>query len=122
MYSTQVLDHFRAPHGAGALPDADALGRAENPVCGDVLELGLRVAGGVIVEARFRAQGCVPLIACGSRLTDMARGLTLAEAAALAPRVLADSLGGLPAGSAHAAQLAVEALRAAVRSVGARAA
>jgi nitrogen fixation NifU-like protein len=120
MYSTQVLAHFRQPHSPGALSDADAVGRAENPVCGDVLELSLRIVGGTIVEARFRAQGCVPVIACGSRITDMARDLTPAQAALLTPHAIVESLGGLPEGSAHAAQLAIEALRTALRSAGAR--
>jgi nitrogen fixation NifU-like protein len=105
MYSTQVLAHFRQPHSPGALSDADAVGRAENPVCGDVLELSLRIVGGTIVEAR---------------ITDMARDLTPAQAALLTPHAIVESLGGLPEGSAHAAQLAIEALRTALRSAGAR--
>jgi nitrogen fixation NifU-like protein len=116
MRSTAVLDHFRRPHSAGVLPDADAIGRAENPVCGDVLELSLRFAGGVIAEARFRAQSCVEAVACASHLTDLVQGLAPEQARALTAAALTESLGGLPEGSAHAAQLAIAALRAALRS------
>jgi len=114
MYSPAVLDHFRSPHSAGVLPGADAIGRAENPVCGDVLEISLRLAGGVIAEARFRAQSCVTAMACASHLTELLRGLSPAGALAITPSALGQSLGGLSESSSHGAQLAVDALRAAL--------
>ena len=116
MHSPSVLAHFRQPRGAGPLPGANAVGRAENPICGDVLEVSLRLEGGVIAEARFRAQSCVATIACASHLTDRIGGLSTAQALAITAASLTETLGGLPDASAHAAQLAIDALGAAVRA------
>lgn len=116
MYSAMLLDHFENPRNVGEVKDAVTRVCVENPVCGDVLELSLRVEAGRIVEARFRAKGCVPSIACGSALTELALGRTLNEAAALLGKDLIAAVGGVPEASTHAAALAVEALRKAVES------
>ncbi len=110
MYSPQILDHFEHPRNVGELDHPDAAAQLENPACGDILKLSLKIAGGRIVAARFRAKGCVPAIACASRLTEMIQERTLAEARRLRHEDLIASLGGLPAASSHAAHLAVETL------------
>jgi nitrogen fixation protein NifU and related proteins len=110
MYSSQVLEHFRNPRNSGELPDANAVARVENPVCGDILELSLRVEQQIIVEVRFLAKGCVSTIACASRLTEMIRGVSLKDALAISRESVVESLGGLPEGSSHAAQLSLDAL------------
>ncbi len=117
MYSPQILDHFEHPRNVGAVEQPDASAHVENPACGDVLELTLNIDGGRIVEARFRAKGCVPAIACGSQLTEMLRDRTVAEARALRREDLVEALGGLPQASTHAGQLAIDALGAALKNV-----
>src|SRR5579862_5843232 len=59
MYSDKVLDHFQNPRNAGTLDAATATISVENPVCGDILELSVRMDEGQIAEARFRTRGCV---------------------------------------------------------------
>ncbi len=115
MYSAAVLDHFEHPRNAGELSTANAGARVENPDCADILELALRIEDGTIREARFLAKGCVPAIACGSVLTTLLIGRDCTHALALQPDDLQDALGGLPRESSHAAQLAIEACRAALR-------
>jgi len=112
MYSPQLLDHFEHPRNAGDLADADARVRVENPACGDVLELAARLRGGRIEAIRFRAKGCVPAMACGSLLTELVLGRTLAEAKVISKVTVENEIGGVPEASGHAAQLAVDALRA----------
>lgn len=112
MYSPQVLDHFQNPRNAGEVAHPDARVRLENPACGDILELTLRVDGGSIAEIRFRAKGCVPAMACGSLLTTMVAGKTLDDARAVSWEELVREIGGLPEASGHAGHLAVDALRA----------
>jgi nitrogen fixation NifU-like protein len=116
MYSQLVLDHFEHPRNGGELPDANAVARLDNPMCGDVLEVSLRLEEGVIAEVRFRAKGCVPTIACASRLTEMVQGLTVDEALVIRRDAIIESLDGLPPASHHAAQLAVDALRASLQA------
>jgi nitrogen fixation NifU-like protein len=115
MYSAQVLDHFENPRNVGEIGDADAGAELENPVCGDVMRLSLRIAGERVVEARFKAKGCVATIACGSMMTEAIRGETLVQARGVSRERISLMLGGLPQASEHAAQLAVDVLRAALR-------
>jgi|SRR5271165_4584511 len=117
MYSPQVLDHFEHPRNAGDLSDADARVRVENPVCGDILELSIKVADGRIEEVRFLAKGCVPAMACGSLITEMIAGKTINEAGAIGKEEVVKEIGGLPEASGHAAQLAVDAVRAALQKL-----
>lgn len=114
MYTDLVLDHFRHPRNVGRVDAANAAGRAENPGCGDEVEVSLRVLGDFIAEARFCARGCVATIACGSRLTQLVHGRPVQEALRIDRATLLEALGGLPAASAHAAQLSLDALHAAL--------
>lgn len=115
MYSAQLLDHFQNPRHAGEIPDADASAEIENPVCGDVIRLNLKVQNGRIARVAFKAKGCVPAMACGSALADLVYGSTLTEARKLRREDLVAAVGGLPPASAHAAQLALDALSAALK-------
>ena len=117
MYSAQVLDHFEHPRNVGELADASAVVQLENPACGDVMKLGLRVEGDRIVDVRFRAKGCVPAIACGSALTEMIAGRTINEARAVRRIQLVMKLGGLPSASLHASHLAIDTLAAALNKL-----
>lgn len=118
MYSAQVLDHFQNPRNAGDVVAADAVAEMENPVCGDVLRLSVKMDSGRIAEIRFKAKGCVPAIACASALTELARGKTVNEARALDRDLLIAAVGALPQASTHAAQLALDVLSAAMRQLG----
>ncbi|MGA3056096.1 MAG: iron-sulfur cluster assembly scaffold protein [Candidatus Korobacteraceae bacterium] len=118
MYSPQLLDHFERPRNSGELPDADAQVRIENPACGDILELAIRMDAGRIGEIRFRAKGCVPAMACASAMTELAKGRSRQEARAIGKADIVDAVGGVPPASGHAAQLAIDALTAALQKLG----
>jgi nitrogen fixation protein NifU and related proteins len=117
MYSPQLLDHFQNPRNVGEIAGADARAEIENPVCGDVVRLTLKADAGKIAEVRFKAKGCVPAMACASALTELLREKTFAEARALKVEDLSRAVGGLPPASAHAAQLALDALAAALSQI-----
>lgn len=112
MFSPSVLDHFEHPRNAGELPDATQVVEVENPVCGDVLRLAVRIEDGKIVRARFRTRGCVSSIACSSLLTELLTEATLEEAAAITPEMIAERLGGLEQATKHGAELARDAVEA----------
>jgi len=114
MYSAQVLDHFQNPRNPGEVGNPDCSVQLENPACGDVLKLSLRIADGRIQEIRFLAQGCVPTMACASLLTELVRGKTVAEARQLRKEELVSAIGGLPEASLHASHLAIDALQAVI--------
>ena len=113
-YSPQLLDHFEHPRNVGEVEGADAAAEVENPACGDLMRLSLKLAGGRIAQVRFRTRGCVPSIACGSALTEMLEGKSLAEARALRREDLVAAVGGLENASQHASHLALDALASAL--------
>ena len=115
MYSPTLLDHFENPRNAGVVAAADASVQLENPACGDILQLTMKIAGGRIAEIRFRAKGCVPAMACGSLVTELAQGKTTEEAGQLRREDLVEAIGGLPEASGHASHLAIDALQAALK-------
>jgi nitrogen fixation NifU-like protein len=117
MYSPQVLDHFQHPRNPGEVANPNALVQIENPACGDVLKLTLRVTDGRIEEIRFLAQGCVPTMACASLLTELVQGRTVAEARQLRREDLVGALGGLPPASTHASHLAMDTLAALIQKL-----
>jgi len=113
MFNATVLDHFQHPRNAGELPGATIVVEVENPVCGDILRLAVRVEEGRIAEARFQTRGCVTSIACSSLLTEMLVGKTLAEAAAaVTAEAIDERFGGLPQATRHGADLARDAVEA----------
>ena len=115
MYSPQLLDHFQNPRNAGDIPSPDASAQVENPVCGDVLRLSLKIADGQIAGIGFRAKGCVPAMACASALTELVKGRSLAEARGLKREEIVSAVGGLPTESMHASHLALDALAAVLK-------
>jgi nitrogen fixation NifU-like protein len=117
MYSAQMLDHFQNPRNPGEISHPDATAEVENPACGDILRLTLRVSDSRIVAARFKAKGCVASMACGSALTEIVTGKSVQEARAVQLEQIAAAVGGLPQASAHAAHLALDVLSAALKQL-----
>jgi NifU-like protein involved in Fe-S cluster formation len=122
VYSAKLLDHFQNPRNAGEVEAPDATARLENPACGDILELSVRLEktkleGNRIVDIRFRAKGCVPAMACASALTELVQGKSIEQARQLSREELVRKVGGLPQASAHASHLAMDTLAALLRGL-----
>ncbi|HEV7378076.1 MAG TPA: iron-sulfur cluster assembly scaffold protein [Pyrinomonadaceae bacterium] len=115
-YSAKFTDHIANPRNVGELEGANAVAEETNPVCGDRLRLSMRVRDGHIEAARFLAYGCAPTLACGSVLAEMIEGMTTADALLLTKQEIARVLDRLPARKQHAAALAIETLRAALKT------
>lgn len=118
-YSPIVIDHFQNPRNVGELTDANAQASVTNPVCGDVLQLMLKIVDGRIAEVRFKTFGCEAAIAASSLLTEMIKGKSLADVQDITPDVITAALGGLPKVKLHASALAEEALQEALEQYGA---
>jgi len=114
MFSATLLDHFQSPRNAGELPNPTAKIEVTNPVCGDVLQLSANLENGRIAAVRFLCRGCTASIACASLLTEIIQGRELHELNDINADSISTALGTLPPASAHAAQLAHDALRALV--------
>jgi nitrogen fixation NifU-like protein len=117
MYSHRVLEQFQNTTRVGELPDADAYVQVDNPACGDLLRMSIKVRGGQIVDARFRARGCVAAIACGAQLVEMICEKSIHDACSLTREDLVAALDGLPETSMHASHLAIDALKEALKQL-----
>lgn len=117
MFNESLLEHFRNPRNAGEVADPTAIVEVTNPICGDILRLSARMENGRIAEAKFKTQGCTAAIASSSALTELLIGKSPAEARAITPASISDSLGGLPPATFHAAQLCADAVAALLRKL-----
>ncbi|TKY91979.1 MAG: Fe-S cluster assembly scaffold protein NifU [Candidatus Methanomarinus sp.] len=113
-YSEKVKEHFRNPRNVGTIKDADAVGRVGNPVCGDVMEIQLKIEDNIIKDIKFQTFGCASAIATSSMITEMAKGKTLDEALEITRNDVADELDGLPPIKMHCSNLAADALHSAI--------
>ena len=74
MYSEQVMEHFKNPRNVGEIENPDGIGHVGNAVCGDVMELYIRVKDGIIADAKFKTFGCGAAIATSSMVTELVKG------------------------------------------------
>ena len=115
IYKETILDHFRHPRNYGDLPDANARAKDSNVLCGDVIEIQLRINVNRIDEARFRGEGCAISIATASMLTEFAKGKSISEIKKLGKEELIKLLGADPGpGRIECALLGLEVLKAAL--------
>src|SRR5260370_13538408 len=103
IYSLKLLDHFKTRHKEAFMGEGDATAEIANPACGDILRLTLKISDGRIAQARFKAKGCVPAMACASALTELVSGSTLEETRKLRREDIIATAGGLPPASPRAA-------------------
>ncbi len=111
-YSDKVMEHFMNPRNVGVIEDADGVGRTGNPVCGDLMEMSIKIDGDVISDIKFRTFGCGAAIATSSMATELIKGKTIGEALDISNRAIAEALDGLPPIKMHCSVLAADALRA----------
>lgn len=110
-YGPAVIDHWQNPRNFRPLENPD--GRAQvQGVCGDTMEMFVKVKEETITECGFQTDGCGTTIVCGSVATELATGKTLVEAlGTVSASAILKALGGLPESDVHCAQLAAETLR-----------
>ncbi|MDD5258911.1 MAG: Fe-S cluster assembly scaffold protein NifU [bacterium] len=113
-YSEKVMEHFRNPHNVGEMENPDGVGHVGNPVCGDIMELYIKVKDNIITDAKFKTFGCGAAIATSSMVTDMVKGKTISEALVISNKAVAEALGGLPPVKMHCSVLAEQALKSAI--------
>jgi FeS cluster assembly scaffold protein NifU len=116
-YSEKTLDHFRNPRNVGTLEGDDvAVGRVGNPVCGDLMEMYVRVKDDRIDDIKFQTFGCGSAVATSSMITELVMGKTLDEALEVTRADVADALDGLPPVKMHCSNLAADALHDAIKN------
>ncbi len=115
-YSDKVMEHFRNPRNVGEIKDPSGVGKVGNPVCGDIMNLYIKVENDVVVDAKFKTFGCGAAIATSSMVTELVKGKTVSEALEVSNHAVAEALGGLPSIKMHCSVLAEEALKNAIEN------
>lgn len=94
MYREVILDHYKAPRNHGILDPNDAVAEGQNPLCGDEVTVSVRFGDGDIIESvGFEGRGCAISQAATSMLTDLVKGRSVQEVAALQKEELLDEIG-----------------------------
>jgi len=114
LYNEKVMEHFKNPRNVGEIENPDGVGRVGDPVCGDVMELYIKVNDGVIVDVKFKTFGCAAAIATSSMVTEMVKGKRVEEALKISNKAVVEALDGLPPAKVHCSVLAEDALKSAI--------
>jgi len=114
-YSKKVMDHFMNPRNVGVIKNPDGYGKVGNPVCGDIMEIFIKVKNDIITDIKFKTFGCGSAIATSSKVTELAKGKHVDEAMKLTRQNVADELDGLPPHKMHCSNLAADALHEAIK-------
>ena len=87
LYQQVILDHCKKPRNFHEMPQCSCSAQGRNPLCGDQLQLFLKLDGEKIEDASFVGSGCCISKASASLLTDNVKGKTKAEAEQIFERV-----------------------------------
>jgi nitrogen fixation NifU-like protein len=93
IYKDIILDYYRNPRNSGDLENPDVRAKDSNPLCGDIIEMQLKIKDGMIEDLRFKGKGCAISQASASMLTEVVKGKTLDEVKALGKSDVLEMLG-----------------------------
>ena len=116
IYSKKVLQHFLHPKFFGKIKNADGVGHTGNPLCGDVMELYLKIdeKSQKIKDIKFHTTGCAAAIASSDMVCQFVKGKTIKEALKVDFNDILKKLGNLPPVKVHCSILAIQALKSAI--------
>lgn len=115
-YSEKVLELAYEPQNVGEIENPDGVGFAHGS-CGDRMSIFIKLENQYISDIKFLTDGCGATLACGSAVTQMAKGRTPFEATKIHPQHIVRFLDGLPSSHLHCAVLAVQTLKKALENL-----
>lgn len=83
LYQEMILEHKRRPRNFRPMPDSTRSVEGHNPLCGDHIELHVRVRDGVVEDVSFEGAGCAISTASASMMTEKVKGMRREEALSL---------------------------------------
>ena len=101
IYREIILDHYRNPRNKGKLLDADVSIHDSNPLCGDEVDIHLKVDGDNVRDIKFEGRGCAISQASASMLTEMVMGKALTSVKGLTKEDILENIGLLNLGPAR---------------------
>ena len=79
IYHEMIIDYSRNPVNYGKIEDHDVTYHDSNPLCGDSIDIDMKIGDGRVTDIKFHGKGCAICMACSSVLTEMAKGKELAK-------------------------------------------
>ncbi len=96
LYQSVILDHNRKPRNFGPLSGATGSAEGKNPLCGDQVEVAVRLDGDVLQDVKFTGHGCAISKASASLMTAAVQGKSLADVDVLFEKFHALVTGRMP--------------------------
>lgn len=94
LYREIIIDHYKNPQYRGHLDPNDIHFEDDNPLCGDHIEITLRVdPSGKVTDGRFDGKGCAISQASADLLIESIIGKTLDQVKGLTKQDILDLLG-----------------------------
>lgn len=80
LYRRVIMDHYKNPRNRGKFDEDTVTVDLNNPTCGDRISLQLKLADGIVEDARFTGEGCSISMSSASMMTEAVKGKKLDEA------------------------------------------
>jgi nitrogen fixation NifU-like protein len=93
LYRDYILEHYKQPRNFGELPERDLHFHDRNPLCGDEMEVQIRVEDGKIADLKWHGQGCAISQAAASIASEELIGMQVDDAAKLDADWMIDQMG-----------------------------
>lgn len=93
IYREIILDHYRNPRNKGKIDNPDVVIHDSNPLCGDQIDIYLKVVEGQIKDIKFDGKGCAISQASASMLTEMVMDKPLTTAKDISKDEVLENIG-----------------------------
>ena len=101
IYREIILDHYRNPRNKGRISDADVSFHDSNPLCGDEIDIHLKVEDNIVKDIKFEGRGCAISQASASMLTEMVMNKPLTSVKDLGKDDILENIGLVNLGPAR---------------------
>ncbi len=93
-YREKIIDHYRNPRNYGSIEDAQIKVQESNPLCGDDIELYIKLdKDGKVEDMKFKGRGCAVSVASASLMTELLKGKKIDDLINFTKKKLLDTLG-----------------------------
>ena len=93
IYHEMIVDYSRNPINYGEIENHDVTFHDSNPLCGDSIDIDMKIDENKVTDIKFHGKGCAICMACSSVLTEITKGKTIEEARALEKNDVLSELG-----------------------------
>ncbi|QBG46964.1 SUF system NifU family Fe-S cluster assembly protein [Verrucomicrobia bacterium S94] len=83
LYQQVILDHNKNPRNFRKMEDPDGFAHGNNPLCGDQIDVYIKIKDGIVEDISFDGAGCAICTSSASMMTTALKGKTEEEADAL---------------------------------------